>query len=344
MSLKLYRRKGSNVWHYRGTITGHRLRGSTGTESREIAARIASKIENKHWERHLDGPQEALTFPKAVALYLAAGKSDRFIGKLEDYWKNAKIKDVTAGAIKQSAIDLYPNASGATRNRQVIVPTQAIINHCAEMDLCTPIKIRRFKFETKIKKPATLEWVEAFHAHADRPDIGVLALFLFATGARIGEALAVRWDDIDLHARTVLIRQTKIGAERRAHLPLRLALELANLPRKKTKPFAFAGHSSALGAWERAVEAAGIEPLTFHSCRHGFATALLQRGVDVVTIAKLGGWKSPAHVFATYGHASDDATLTDRIFDTDLTPAKSQPEQKQRHTRQKHGPYRGIRC
>jgi integrase len=329
MSLKLYRRKGSDVWNYRGTITGNRLRGTTGTTNREIAARVASEIESKHWNRRFDGPEETLTFPKAVALYLAAGKSERFIGRLEDYWKNAKIKDINSGAIKQSAIDLYPDAGGATRNRQVIVPTQAIINHCAELDLCAPIRIKRFKFETKIKKPATLEWIEAFRAHADRPAIGALALFMFATGARIAEALAVRWDDLDLQGRTVLIRQTKIGNERLAHLPLPLVAALANLPRH-AKPFAFAGHSAALGAWERAVEAAGIEPLTFHSCRHGFATSLLQRGVDVVTIARLGGWKSPAHVFQTYGHARDDATLTDRIFDTDLTRPKTQAQQKQR--------------
>jgi len=31
----------------------------------------------------------------------------------------------------------------------------------------------------------------------------------------------------------------------------------------------------------------------------------------VVTIAKLGGWTSPAQVFSTYGHANDDPTVTD---------------------------------
>ena len=63
MSLKLYKRKGSDVWHYRGTITGHRLRGSTRTANREIAARVASEIENKHWKRHLDGPQDLPDIP-----------------------------------------------------------------------------------------------------------------------------------------------------------------------------------------------------------------------------------------------------------------------------------------
>jgi hypothetical protein len=49
--------------------------------------------------------------------------------------------------------------------------------------------------------------------------------------------------------------------------------------------------------------------------------------VDVVTIAKLGGWKSPAHVFQTYGHASDDKTLTDRLFDTEADTPRQHPSQ-----------------
>ena len=91
--------------------------------------------------------------------------------------------------------------------------------------------MKRFKVETKIKRPVTLEWINAFRANADRSDMEVLALFLFATGARITEALSVRWIDIDFARRSVLIRQTKLGNERRAHLPLELFVALANLPR-----------------------------------------------------------------------------------------------------------------
>src|SRR6185369_15997817 len=107
------------------------------------------------------------------------------------------------------AIDLYPNAKNSTRNRQAIVPTLAVINHCAELGHCPPLRMKRFKVDTKIKKPVTLEWINAFRAASDRVDIATLALFLFATGARISEALDVRWDDIDFRGRTVLIRQGK---------------------------------------------------------------------------------------------------------------------------------------
>jgi integrase len=326
MSLKLYRRKGSDIWHYRGTVAGSLLRGSTRTASREIAARIASEVENRQWKGHLDGPQEVLTFPRAVTLYLKAGKSDRFITKLEDYWKNARVKDMTPGAIRQSAIEIYPKVGGATRNRQVIVPTQAIINHCADLELCPPIRIKdRFAFETKIKKPVTLDWLDQFCAHAD-PRSAALATFLFATGCRISEARRVQWADIDFQKRTILIRKTKNKHQRLPHMPQRLLLALANLPRD-IKPFGLC-YTSARDAWMKAINAAsaaakaagneaGFERLTFHSCRHGFATKLLHDGVDVVTIAKLGGWESPQQVLATYGHAKDDPKLTETLFDTE---------------------------
>ncbi len=319
MPLKIYRPKGRAVWHYRGTLAGHRLRGSTGASDKETATRIASSVEDRFWKRGLDGKEKALTWPKAVALYLAAGKPSRFLVPLLKHWGNVKVTDLNAGYIRQSGVDIYPSAKNSTRNRQVIVPTLAVINHCAELQLCPPLKMKRFKVDTKIKKPVTLEWINAFRANADRVDVAALAIFLFATGARIREALSVQWGDIDFKERRVLIRQTKLGAERCPHLPTEIFLALVNLPRDKP-PFGLA-YTTARDAWARAVKAAGIEPLTFHSCRHGFATVLQGKGVGVKTIAKLGGWKSAQHLFQTYLHADEDATVTDRLFDPKIDNA-----------------------
>jgi len=327
MPLKIYRRPGGTVWQYRGTLAGRRQRGSTGTPDKETAQRIASEIENKFWRRGLDGKEKALTWPKACALYMGAGKSPRFLAPTVKYWGDAKVADINSGSIRQAAIDLYPNAKNSTRNRQVIVPMLAVINHCAELGLCPYMKMKRFKTDTKIKQPVTLEWIRAFQANADRVDIGTLALFLFATGARISEALSVRWNDIDLKRRTVRIRQSKLGNERIAHLQSELFVSLANLPRDKA-PFAVA-YTTARDAWARTTEAAGIEQLTFHSCRHGFATTLHDKGIGVKTIAKAGGWKSAQHLFNTYLHADGDATVTDRLFDTGVSISKTKDERNQ---------------
>jgi integrase len=311
VSLKIYRR--GEIWHYRGSVAGRRLRGTTGTANKETAARITAEIENKAWKHRLDGPAAVLTFAQAAISYRATGKPTRFLERIEDYWKDTLVRDIRPGAIRQSALTLYPRGSGATRNRQAIIPTQAIINHAAESELCSRIRVKRFPVNRKIKTPATMEWIEALIAECP-PHLAGLALFMFLTGARVSEALALQWSDVDFNSRTALIRETKIGSERRAHLPPSLLVALANIKHENGRTvFRYTTKAAADKSWRSAVKRAGIEPLSFHSCRHGFATALLHAGIDPVTVSKLGGWKTPQHVFQTYGHASDDATLTDRI-------------------------------
>jgi integrase len=320
MSLTLFKR--GKVWYYRGTVAGRRLRGSTGAEGQTIARRIADEVAAKQWKGRLDGPEAVLTFARAAMFYREAGKPSRFLTRIEDYWGETLVKDITTGAIRSSAKALYPRASGATLNRHVLVPTQAIINHAADIDLCPPIvRMKRFPVIKHAKEPATWPWVEAFMAHAS-PHLGALACFMFLPGARITEAISLRWADINLSEARALIRQTKIGAERRPHLPPVLVAAMANIGSQPNpfnnqpaneRVFGYLSRDNAAPRWEAAIRRAGIKPLSFHSCRHGFATSMLQAGVDVVSVAKLGGWKSPAHVFATYGHAAEDDTLADRI-------------------------------
>jgi len=324
MPLKIYKR--GEIYHYRGKVAGRRLRGTTGTANKTIAEQIANQAEARAWKRDLHGPEAVLRFSDAAAAYIKAGKSSRFLPKLLDHWKETLIKDITAGAIKQAAIDLYPNAGPATRNRHVIVPTVAIINHCAELEQCPQIRVRRFKVEDKEKLPVTWGWIVEFRKHAPEA-MGVLAMFMFLTGARISEALAVQWKDIDFQKRTVLIKQTKVGAERRAHLPTELVVAIANLPKNRPTPFQYQTRGAVLTTWLRTCDRAGIPRRNLHACRHGFATAMLHAGYDAVTVAKRGGWKTPRHVFETYGHAVEDITITDRLTDTPETQNNTEVEQ-----------------
>jgi integrase len=332
MPLKLYRR--GKVWHYRGTVAGNRLRGSCKTTSKTEAARKASQIDNGEWKRCDDGPEAVLTFAQAAILYRSAGKSARFLDRIEDYWKNTRVKDIRPSDIRQMAIDLYPGTSTATMNRQAIVPCQAIINHAAEAELCPLIRVKRFKVEKKIKPPFTLEWVDAFCAHTDSPYLQALVLFMFATGARIGEALAIEWCNVDLAAHTVIIPKTKIAEHRQVHLPPRLWSAIAILPRVQGRPvFWYRTGWDLRNRWETVIKRAGIQRMTPHSGRHGFATAALRsHKIDPKTAAYLGGWKSIQHFMSTYAHAIEDITLNEAIFDTTDTVPISRETKRRRKT------------
>lgn len=316
MPLKLYRR--GEIWHYRGTVAGRLLRGSTKTAQKDIAQRFIAEIESRQWKGHFDGPEAVLTFAQAAILYRDAEKPARYLDKVEDYWKDTPVKQINGGAVRQSAIAMFPRATGATRNRQVVVPTQAIINHAARLELCRPLKVQRFPVQKTEKEPATWEWIQAFMEVAS-PHLGALACFMFLTGARISEALAVQWKDVSLNQGRALIKQTKVGAERRPHLPAVLVAALANIPSNRNPDDTVFGYSSrhtAKPVWRAAIKRAGIKRLSFHACRHGFATAMLHAGIDPITVAKLGGWKDASQLFKTYGHAMSDDRLAERIINT----------------------------
>jgi integrase len=316
MPLKLYRR--GKVWHYRGTVAGRLLRGTTQTASKETAQRIAAAKEQSIWKGYLDGPASVLTFAQAAMLYRQAHKSDRFLRPIEDYWKDTPVKEITPGAIRTAAVTLYPAAGNATRNRQAIVPAQAVINHAAEHELCPPIRVKRFQVEKKAKEPATWEWVQAFMAHATKPNLAALACFMYLTGARISQALAVEWKDVDFRQAKVFVRGTKKGDDSRwSHMPQDLVIRLANIPGERVgQVFGFRSRGNCRTQWNGAIRRAGIKFLSYHSCRHGFATGLLDKGVSPVTVAKRGGWKSAQHVFQTYGHDVAEEAVTDLLTGT----------------------------
>lgn len=245
---------------------------------------------------------------------------------VEKYLGNTLVRDITETTVQTMAKDLYPRATGASLNRLVLVPTKAVINHCARSQLCSPLLVRRYEIDSKIKEPATLEWVHQFMEHAG-PHLGSMALFMFLTGARVGEAVALRWEDVDLTAATAKIRQSKVNSERISHLPVPLVVAIANLAKIPGRGvFGYEHAANLRSAWDGAVGRAAIKHLSPHCCRHGFATGLLRRGVDVVTVAWLGGWKSVELVLKTYGHANKNTKLTDLLLGAPLTQTATQDD------------------
>jgi integrase len=281
MSLEIYRRGG--VWHCRGTVgpagRRKRLRQSLQTKDKDTAARQAAEIEKKYWDGHFDGPAAILTFAAAARIYRNSGKSDPCLAAVEKYLGNTLVRDITETAVQTMAKELYPRATGASLNRLVLVPTKSVINHCARSQLCSPLLVRRYEIDSKVKEPATLEWVHQF----------------------------------------------MVRSERMSHLPVPLVVALANLEKIPGRGvFGYEHAANLRTAWRGAVVRAGIKHLSPHCCRHGFATGLLRRGVDVVTVAWLGGWESVELVLKTYGHANKNPMLNDLLLGAPLTQATTQ--------------------
>lgn len=320
-------KKHGDIWHFSGTVAGRRIRRSAKTAQKHEAERLANEAESRELQGRRD-PASVLTFAQAAMEYRKVRGEPRFLSLVEDHWKEMAVKDITRGSVRLAATTLLPKGSGAYRNRAVITPTLAVINHAAELELCPPMRVKRFPEPKKHKEPATWEWVQAFMVQAS-PHLGALACFMFLTGARISEALAVMWDDVDLGARLVTITMGKLnGEQRRSNMPPELVAALANIQGTRNgQVFPYASGRAARDPWNVACRRAGIRQLSFHSCRHGFATGLLQQGYDPASVAEQGGWKSPEQLFRTYGHARRDKTINNALIGKPAAKANGEPAQ-----------------
>ena len=131
---------------------------------------------------------------------------------------------------------------------------------------------------------------------------------LYSTGARISEAVGLDVDDIDTHARSVLLRGkggkqrlVPIGRPAVTALDAYLVRGRPDLARRgKGTPAIFlnarGGRLSRQSAWQvlqHAAERAGITAaVSPHTLRHSFATHLLDGGADVRVVQELLGHAS----------------------------------------------------
>lgn len=133
---------------------------------------------------------------------------------------------------------------------------------------------------------------------AINPTYRDLLVFLVYTGLRVGEALRLRWRDVDLRKGVLLLRGTRTKGRKTFGIPLhRLALEV--LLRRRE---ALNGNYRREGrifrhsedwfrrAFKKALEAAGLpESFRVHDLRHTFASWLAMAGVPVQEIQMLLG-------------------------------------------------------
>ncbi len=116
------------------------------------------------------------------------------------------------------------------------------------------------------------------------------------TGMRRSELLAMRWDDVDLEAHTVLLRNTKNGLPRTVPLS-RLALNvIKDTPRCGTTVFIISANALRL-AWERLRRRAGVLGLRFHDLRHEAVSRFFEKGLNVPEVAMISGHRDLRMLF-----------------------------------------------
>ena len=130
------------------------------------------------------------------------------------------------------------------------------------------------------------------------PVISTCLQMMLLTGARPGEVLALRWEDVNTQWKGISIRDKVEGTREIPATPYMLHL-LAALPRRNE--WVFSSPTSATGCLTepnnphtRACKAAGLEGLTLHGLRRSFKSLTEWLEVPVGVVAQIQGHKPSA--------------------------------------------------
>ena len=125
------------------------------------------------------------------------------------------------------------------------------------------------------------------------------------TGMRRSELLAMRWDDVDLGARTVFLRSTKNGHPRTVPLSPRALEIIRSTPRVGSTVFIVSANALRL-AWERLRRRAGVSGLRFHDLRHEAVSRFFEKGLNMPEVAAISGHRD-ARMLMRYTHPKAEA-------------------------------------
>jgi len=325
--LKIQRRGG--IFYAVGTVAGERVRKSLGTRDPGVAEELRAQYEAKLWKRRSYGEEAVRTFEEAVMLYAEAGGELTYLEPLLHRFRGRVLGTIRPEEIRQAARALGADKKASTRNRQVITPTCAVINHAADAGWCARISVARFPVEKPRRVAVDRYWIDVFLAQADSdslPHLAAAMLFMWQTGTRVSETARVLPEHVDLRNRVILLERTKTSRWDRRYISQELLIRIANLPSTQGQPiFGYASRFGLRNRMKAVCRRAGIPFVPPHQAgRHSFASTALAMGATTKEVMDAGGWKTARMVLEIYAHTNEASrSIADR-FDAEL----AQPEER----------------
>lgn len=185
------------------------------------------------------------------------------------------------------------------------------------------------------RKKEMLVWsreeFDRFIKFVDDETDNCLFRFLYVSGCRKGEALALGFDDISLEKGTVSINKNlsvktkgkpyditttkNSSSDRTIEMPRSLLVDMLKLRRFGSR-FVFGGDepladTSLRRRFHEYIELAGLPKIRLHDLRHSCTSYLISNGIPIVAVSKRLGHANVTQTLNTYSHMlpSDSAKI-----------------------------------
>jgi len=335
----------------------HYLHGSTRAEAKE---KLGAALRDKAAGLYVAGPSQTLEAFLADWLRDAAGRLgprtvERYAGLIRLH------VNPTLGAIPlrklapQDIVRLYADLRSTLAPASIAqlhavlhgALNQAVRWHAVARNPVAAVRAPRpVRREMRFLDPGQ---VRTLLTAAEGQPLGALYVAAVFTGLRLGELLGLRWRDVALDARSLVVRHTLTRVEgewvlrqpKTAHSArtVRLALRAAEALRAhyiaEAERLLALGHrvgpetlvwsdrwGNPVNPWhvtERELAPllarAGLPRIRFHDLRHSFASLMLSEGVRVDVVSRMLGHASPAITLSVYAHLmpGDEEAAVERL-------------------------------
>lgn len=318
-------RPGKTPYYYiRGTHKNVYVDETTGFTDKEKANKVRKKrIEAiERGDVAEPGVDFGPTFEDAALGYIEAGGEPRFLGSYDDdrrawgpglirYFLDTRLSDIDQRAIDRAAVELYPTATPATRNRQVYTPMSAILKHAGvERSIRRPKGALGKMRVDWLSQEQAFRFIEAAATGGaigkgkDKtvvkpdPEFAVFLAFLLYTGCRLSDALCLTCDRVTLNEEFAYFPKTKNDDPRAVHLPPFLVGMMASHPRgldrQDRRVFRFRKCGALYTKFRNVRELAGpdVSFASFHTFCHTWATWMRRYAqLDTRGLVGTGRWR-----------------------------------------------------
>lgn len=335
---------------------GRQIRRSGTAPTKREAIRAADDLKAAQRKGLLVTP-DATTLGQWMDLWLERRKPHVSPGTHEQYTfhlkhippdlRRLRLQDLKRSHVRELVADLTGKELSASTRRKVISHLRAALDEAIEHEVLVinPAQGMRMvatvaeRSRQRRNKALTRPELRAFLRAAEGHTLYPLLYTLFSLGLRRGEALGLRWQDINLNSGEVRVEQQvkleanravigalkTVGSRRRLYASPDLIGLLHEHQRRQQSEKAMVGSAwvdtglvftTALGTAlhprnvNRAIydlcEAAGLPKFSSHSARHTHITQRLQAGEKVEVVAAVAGHASPSITLDIYRHVMDD--------------------------------------
>jgi integrase len=340
-------------FYYRGVRCKERQKLPPTTANQKFAANLRAQIQVEiargtfDYAKHFPNskrslmlsrvPGAAVTIGDAMDIWLRGMKGQIEHTTFRDYelaivrvWTpkfgKLRLTELTRGLLKEWVAE---QTCGLKRIRNLLLPLRGTFAQALEDEQIVsnpfvgwvPRKIEPPKEEDDVD-PFSQSEMAAILANCEG-QIRNLFQFAFWTGLRTSELIALRWEDVDLHAGMLSVRRAKVRkqvkapktkAGRRTVQLLQPALDALRAQRQHThlqgeeifhnprtgEPWLHDGPIRKT-AWQPALRRAEVRYRYPYQTRHTFASTLLSAGENPVWVASMMGHKDWAMIIKVYG-------------------------------------------